>query len=192
MFTDKNEKPIVVILLILVMGLIISLMFAMNNRLLFEEPTAPPYGDDDVMCTMEAKICPDGSSVGRMPPSCEFTPCPGVGEETPIGIVPPVDDDAIGGGIGACTMEARMCPDGVTFVGRSGPDCEFEACPLENDIIDSDAGGDVVCAEIYAPVCAAIDVQCIKAPCPAVEKTFSNECEANKVLAEILFEGICE
>lgn len=22
-----------------------------------------------------------------------------------------------------------MCPDGVTFVGRSGPNCEFEACP---------------------------------------------------------------
>ncbi|HEU4677682.1 MAG TPA: Gmad2 immunoglobulin-like domain-containing protein [Candidatus Paceibacterota bacterium] len=29
-----------------------------------------------VACTMEAKICPDGSSVGRVPPSCEFAPCP--------------------------------------------------------------------------------------------------------------------
>jgi len=27
-------------------------------------------------CTMEAKICPDGSSVGRTGPNCEFTPCP--------------------------------------------------------------------------------------------------------------------
>lgn len=26
-------------------------------------------------CTMEAKICPDGSSVGRSGPSCEFAPC---------------------------------------------------------------------------------------------------------------------
>lgn len=31
-------------------------------------------------CTMEAKICPDGSAVGRTGPNCEFTPCPGEGE----------------------------------------------------------------------------------------------------------------
>jgi len=29
-----------------------------------------------VSCTMDAKICPDGSSVGRIPPDCEFAPCP--------------------------------------------------------------------------------------------------------------------
>ncbi len=29
-----------------------------------------------VACTMEAKLCPDGSSVGRTGPSCEFAPCP--------------------------------------------------------------------------------------------------------------------
>ncbi len=27
-------------------------------------------------CTMEAKLCPDGSSVGRVGPNCEFAPCP--------------------------------------------------------------------------------------------------------------------
>ena len=27
-------------------------------------------------CTMEAKICPDGSTVGRTGPNCEFSPCP--------------------------------------------------------------------------------------------------------------------
>jgi PBP1b-binding outer membrane lipoprotein LpoB len=26
-------------------------------------------------CTEEAKICPDGSAVGRTGPNCEFTPC---------------------------------------------------------------------------------------------------------------------
>lgn len=30
-----------------------------------------------MICTMEAKICPDGSSVGRVPPSCAFAECPG-------------------------------------------------------------------------------------------------------------------
>ncbi len=28
----------------------------------------------------------------------------------------------------ACTMEAKVCPDG-SYVGRSGPKCEFAACP---------------------------------------------------------------
>jgi len=27
-------------------------------------------------CTLEAKICPDGSTVGRSGPNCEFAPCP--------------------------------------------------------------------------------------------------------------------
>ena len=28
-----------------------------------------------VMCTMDAKLCPDGSYVSRTGPNCEFTPC---------------------------------------------------------------------------------------------------------------------
>lgn len=32
-----------------------------------------------VACTMDAKICPDGSSVGRVGPRCEFASCPGSG-----------------------------------------------------------------------------------------------------------------
>lgn len=27
-------------------------------------------------CTIEAKMCPDGTFVGRMGPNCEFAPCP--------------------------------------------------------------------------------------------------------------------
>ncbi len=29
-----------------------------------------------VACTLEAKLCPDGSAVGRTGPNCEFAPCP--------------------------------------------------------------------------------------------------------------------
>ncbi len=31
---------------------------------------------EQIACTMEAKACPDGSSVGRTGPNCEFAPCP--------------------------------------------------------------------------------------------------------------------
>jgi len=29
----------------------------------------------------------------------------------------------------ACTMEAKLCPDGNTYVSRTGPNCEFAPCP---------------------------------------------------------------
>ncbi|MFC1756369.1 hypothetical protein ACFLY1_00275 [Patescibacteria group bacterium] len=31
-----------------------------------------------------------------------------------------------------CTMEAKLCPGG-SAVGRSGPNCEFAECPIENN-----------------------------------------------------------
>ena len=43
-----------------------------------ETKDTPPKMDDNepIMCTMDAKICPDGSAVGRQGPYCEFAPCP--------------------------------------------------------------------------------------------------------------------
>ena len=32
--------------------------------------------NEQVFCTMEAKLCPDGSYVGREGPKCEFAECP--------------------------------------------------------------------------------------------------------------------
>lgn len=29
----------------------------------------------------------------------------------------------------ACTQEAMLCPDGITYVSRQGPKCEFAKCP---------------------------------------------------------------
>lgn len=59
----------------------------------------------------------------------------------------------------ACTMEAKLCPDG-SAVGRSGPNCEFAACPAVNSIIsEAEAraiaektcikGGEALSAGIY-------------------------------------------
>ncbi|PCC69560.1 hypothetical protein SAMN02745121_06367 [Nannocystis exedens] len=38
----------------------------------------PPAENPDgpKACTKEAKVCPDGSTVGRIGPNCEFAPCP--------------------------------------------------------------------------------------------------------------------
>ncbi|MEK7510840.1 MAG: hypothetical protein AAB582_01215 [Patescibacteria group bacterium] len=44
-------------------------------RNMMERPLEPS-GSEPVACTMEARICPDGSSVGRQGPNCEFSACP--------------------------------------------------------------------------------------------------------------------
>lgn len=31
-----------------------------------------------------------------------------------------------------CTADAKLCPDGVTYVGRQAPNCKFAACPGTN------------------------------------------------------------
>ncbi len=88
-------------------------------------------------CSEEAKVCPDGSTVARTGPKCEFTACPPV-KTTPK---PPVietpetpdgssQDKTKDNEVVFCTMEAKMCPDG-SYVGRIGPDCEFAACPAD-------------------------------------------------------------
>src|SRR3989338_5053959 len=43
--------------------------FVVNRQT--DEPTP-------IACTQEAKLCPDGSAVGRTGPNCEFAECPGV------------------------------------------------------------------------------------------------------------------
>lgn len=35
-------------------------------------------GEKGIYCTQDAKLCPDGSYVGRVPPNCEFETCPAV------------------------------------------------------------------------------------------------------------------
>lgn len=39
-------------------------------------------GEEMVFCTADAMLCPDGSYVGRVPPTCEFAACPIPEEES--------------------------------------------------------------------------------------------------------------
>lgn len=41
-------------------------------------------------------------------------------------------NSSAGSGQVACTQEAKLCPDG-SYVGRTGPQCEFASCPGENN-----------------------------------------------------------
>ena len=70
-------------------------------------------------CQMDAKICPDGSSVTRTGPNCTFPRCPPVAR--------------------ACQMDAKICPDGSS-VTRTGPNCTFPRCPKVCNAIRCEAG----------------------------------------------------
>ena len=55
---------------------------------------------EPVACTMDAKVCPDGSAVGRVGPDCEFAPCPSVEEKPSTGKL----------AVTPCTEEQRNVP----------------------------------------------------------------------------------
>lgn len=84
--------------------------------------TRIPTGGGQVACTMETKLCPDGSSVGRIGPNCEFAACPGASSTQPGGDVP-------GKFCGGIATGAFPCPEGY-------------ACKLDGTY--PDAGGHCV------------------------------------------------
>lgn len=74
-------------------------------------------GGGEKACTMEAKLCPDGSAVGRVGPNCEFAPCP------PSETATSTPSDSIGGN--------SILPynSGVRGTVSLGPTCPVERMP---------------------------------------------------------------
>ncbi len=58
----------------LAFGIVLILLLGIGG-FLYRNVMENTGGPLPVACTEEAKICPDGTSVGRTGPSCEFTPC---------------------------------------------------------------------------------------------------------------------
>lgn len=54
---------------------IVSLLLIGGLVLRNQSKTPDRPGDEAVGCTMEAKLCPNGSAVGRTGPNCEFPDC---------------------------------------------------------------------------------------------------------------------
>lgn len=98
-----------------------------------------------------------------------------------------------GSGTVACTMDAKICPDG-SAVGRTGPNCEFAACPASKEVVCTEQMKNAqACTMEYAPVCGLVAVQCITTPCNPVPETFSNGCSACAQGNVISYtEGQCE
>jgi len=59
----KSSKFILLIVLVIITGVLIWKFFILP--------------DNKIVCTQDAKLCSDGSFTSRIPPSCDFAPCPG-------------------------------------------------------------------------------------------------------------------
>lgn len=62
----SHKTPLLIAGLVLLFGSIFGGLYLVKSSV------------KEVACTMEAKLCPDGSSVGRVRPTCDFAPCPTV------------------------------------------------------------------------------------------------------------------
>ncbi len=83
-----------------------------------------------VACTEEAKLCPDGSAVGRTGPNCEFAPCPGAGCSTDSECVP-----------------AECCHATACVSKSQAPQCADVMCTMECRGGTLDCGGSCGCKE---------------------------------------------
>jgi hypothetical protein len=102
----------------------------------FTSPLQTHKTDPSSGCTREARVCPDGTIVTRTGPSCAFAECTNdrITDLTPSTTQAHTPDRATTTlaqeeNIVTCTRDAKQCPDG-SYVGRSGPNCEF-VCPSE-------------------------------------------------------------
>lgn len=55
---------------------IVSLVILLGIGIYYWNRDDANLDEEQVFCTMDAKMCPDGSYVGRVAPSCEFAACP--------------------------------------------------------------------------------------------------------------------
>ncbi len=77
---ETQKSPFFIILVILgVVAIVVGYSMFGSSKLSPANGTPTPVvtaTQSPVACTQEAKICPDGSSVGRVGPNCEFAQCP--------------------------------------------------------------------------------------------------------------------
>ncbi|MFA5954643.1 MAG: hypothetical protein WC817_03860 [Patescibacteria group bacterium] len=156
-------------------------------------------------CTQEAKICPDGSAVGRSGPNCEFAVCPTENSASPVTISEAEAKDiaektCIKGGesltsgyynensktwwFDANLNATQKGCNPACVVSEETRTAEINwrctgLVPITDGNIDClPSQRNKLCTQEFDPVCATVNVQCVKAPCNPVRQTFSNGCMA--------------
>ena len=99
-----------ILLIVLIIAVAAVFVFAVSLAIIQKSDLPETlFPNEPKACTQEAKLCPDGSAVGRTGPNCEFADCP---KENPT----------------VCTQDVIQCTDG-SYVSRIAPNCNFAPCP---------------------------------------------------------------
>lgn len=121
----KKKFIILIVLLIVLTVTWLGLMFLIGD----EEPVA---------CAQDAKLCPDGSYVGRVGPDCEFTLCPDAPQWS-----------AVKQAIANCEVESVWQTHARTVGAKLKNGGELTAVePKLDDIIDLAIAAEPQCGEI--------------------------------------------
>jgi hypothetical protein len=94
--------------------------------------TVEPVGG--VACTLEAKVCPDGSAVGREGPNCEFAACPDEGAVTSTGTTTGSTGGTTGGAGGGGGIASYQ--SGIRGTVLLGPICPVMRDPPDPNCAD--------------------------------------------------------
>lgn len=124
----KNTFAQVILLVVLVILGIIAIS-------VFKEkvPLTPPIliPEEPVACTMEARMCPDGSYVGRQGPNCEFSLCPApTGTSTPIIPIPGASTTTV-------SVKLNQKVEAITLALTPFDILEDSRCPIDVQCIQA-------------------------------------------------------
>lgn len=110
-----------------------------DGRVFTKKITEPINNEDDktnddesIFCTMDAKMCPDGSYVGRVPPNCEFAKCPNSDGGQDI----PSPETSGSQGIQGIVLLGPTCP-----VASNPPDPQCADKPYSTGLVVTTADG---------------------------------------------------
>ena len=111
-----RKNLILILTFAVIAGALLFFRFGINSGSVGNNPP--------VACTMEAKLCPDGSAVGRVGPNCEFAACPGAVANPGAGGILPFDS-----GMRGQVLLGPTCP-----VMRDPPDPQCADKPYATTI----------------------------------------------------------
>lgn len=118
------------LIILIIIAILATIMYFVSGR--FQTQNQP------IPCTLEARICPDGSAVGRSGPNCEFAPCP---------TLAPSQKAICGGIAGIKCPEGYICqldgnyPDATGICVNKTSPVELYECP-KGDYVDCMPGPD--------------------------------------------------
>lgn len=115
------------------------------------------------VCTLDAKICPDGTAVGREGPNCDFAACPNSTDTQATTFKEYKSQDPE-----MCKAMRFTCNGGAYFSDETGCGCILEHA---NSTVTQ-------CSNESSPVCgwAGENIKCVAYPCA---QTYSNLCLAS-------------